>query len=510
VLAQQVEKAFPGAVVTQPDGTKTISMDSLVAITIAAINQLASKVERFQATAAPALVTPPRLISPPTMGIDDAAMPWETFKTFRKNEVAEIEKYLSFDQAPTRARLIHIHGPPGIGKSTLIKLATKTLQDNYNVVIVLDCRSVSNLILSVTRAVEAFGGTCDKDTHQDVFRTLVVDRASLDFRILLIFENYDVRLTGGGGGSSSSTTTTTLTLAPYMADKPGLDVIFGSRKKPSAIDSCENPKPLPISCLSPDAAQSLFLHEASVDEKQLPEPEKAALRELVTEVLHGYPLSVAILGRIKRNRPQLELSKLLQHYKVKPDEIEKMAPKDPADHALLPQRVFDLLIDSIKDDVFTADASLSACYIFSFLDRVISNDLVVKVAETIQAPPPPSQLEPPDWLTPLLSCCVCYQHVQDGNSFYNMHPVLQDAFRTRLKEKSDDGYKQALKRATNSVFNIAGEGYTRGQWETVALHVKAIWNVPDSLSILADADIAARFVYLTRLLCTGVLNVEGM
>jgi energy-coupling factor transporter ATP-binding protein EcfA2 len=493
VLAQQVEKAFPGAVVTQPDGIKTISMGSLVAITIAAINQLASKVERFQATAAPALVTPPRLISPPTMGIDDAAMPWETFKTFRKNEVAEIEKYLSFDQAPTRARLIHIHGPPGIGKSTLIKLATKTLQDNYNVVIVLDCRSVSNLILSVTRAVvEAFGGTCDKYTHQDVFRTLVVDRASLDFRILLIFENVDVEL------------------APYMADKPGLDVIFGSRKpEPSAIDSCEKPKPLPISCLSTDAAQSLFLHEASVDEKQLPEPEKAALRELVTDVLYGYPLSIAILGRIKRRRPQLELSTLLQQYKVKPDKIEEMAPKDPDDHALLPQRVFDLLIDSIKDDVFTADASLSACYIFSFLDRVISNDLVVIVAETIQAPPPPSQLEPPDWLTPLLSCCVCYQHVQDGNSFYNMHPVLQDAFRTRLKKKSDDGYKQALKRATNSVFNIAGEGYTRGQWETVALHVKAIWNV-DSLSILADADIAARFVYLTLLLCTGVLNVEGM
>jgi energy-coupling factor transporter ATP-binding protein EcfA2 len=427
------------------------------------------------------------------MGIDDAAMPWETFKTFRKNEVAEIEMYLSFDQAPTRARLIHIHGPSGIGKSTLIKLATKTLQDNYNVVIVLDCRSVSNLILSVTRAVKAFGGTCDKDTHQDVFRTLVVDRASLDFRILLIFENDDVGLK----------------LAPYMADKPGLDVIFGSRKpEPSAIDSCENPKPLPISCLSTDAAQSLFLHEASVDEKQL--PEKAALRELVTGVLYGYPLSIAILGRIKRNRPQLELSKLLQQYKVKPDTIEEMAPKDPDDHVLLPQRVFDLLITSINDDVFTADASLSACYIFSFLDRAISNDLVVTVAETIKAPPSPTQLEPPDWLTPLLSCCICYQHIQDGNSFYIMHPVLQDAFRTRLKRESDDRYKQALKRATNSVFNIAGEGYTRGQWETVAPHVKAIWNAPDSLSILADADIAAQFVHLILLLCTGILNVEGM
>jgi energy-coupling factor transporter ATP-binding protein EcfA2 len=430
------------------------------------------------------------------MGIDDAAMPWETFKAFRKNEVAEIVKYLSFDQVPlTRARLIHIHGPSGIGKSTLIKLATKTLQNNYNVVIVLDCRSVSALILSVTRAVEAFGGTCDKVTHQDAFRTLVVDRASLDFRILLIFENDDVGLK----------------LAPYMADKPGLDVIFGSRKpEPSAIDSCEKPKPLPISCLSTDAAQSLFLHEASIDEKQLPEPEKAALRELVTEVLYGYPLSIPILGRIKRDNPQLDLSKLLQHYKVNPDKIEEMAPKDLDDHVLLPQRVFDLLIGSIKDDVFTADASLSACYIFSFLARAISNDLVVKVAETIQAPPPRSQLEPPDWLTPLLSCCICYQHIQDGNSFYIMHPVLQDAFRTRLKRESDDGYKQALKRATSSVFNIAGEGYTRGQWETVAPHVKAIWNAPDSLSILADADIAARFVYLTLLLCTGVLNVEGM
>jgi hypothetical protein len=53
VLAQEVEKVLPFAVVTQPDGTKTIAMDSLIAIMIEAIKQLTSMFERSHATGNP-------------------------------------------------------------------------------------------------------------------------------------------------------------------------------------------------------------------------------------------------------------------------------------------------------------------------------------------------------------------------------------------------------------------------------------------------------------------------
>ena len=248
--------------------------------------------------------------APPRPERTDCAPPPATPLTGREAEQDELAEFVSSAVASSVLDVVVVHGPPGVGKTSLAVDAAHRFAGTFtDGCLYLDLRGMDPTPLTPERATErvlrAFGVPdarmpSDADDRARLYRSMLRERT-----VLLVLDN----------------AANEAQVRPLLAASPGSLVLVTSRNVLAGLDSRHR---LDLGPLSHDGAVALLAATAGTDRIEA-DPDSSGL---VASLCGGIPLALAIAGHRLTGRTTWSMRHLAEQLSDERERLDVLATGD--------------------------------------------------------------------------------------------------------------------------------------------------------------------------------------